>query len=143
MATGRSPFNLPPGEINKKATRIIKDIRLIPLPRARRTPLFSLSLTTYMSGLHRFIPLVKLDYGGVKTLFFKSVKRNVADYCWAGANGRFNDRRTTTFYCLRGNRRPRRARWRSPSSSDCALKTLKACCGVSIKYPNVQPTISK
>lgn len=64
-----SPFNLPPGEIQKKATRIIKDIRLIPPPHSRRTPLFSLSLTTYMSGLRRLILLVKLDYSRVKTLF--------------------------------------------------------------------------
>lgn len=41
-----------------------------------------------MSGRARFIPLVKLDYGGAETLFFRPVKGNVADYCWSGAKRR-------------------------------------------------------
>lgn len=66
----RSPFNLPPGEINNKARRTIKDIRLSLLPA--RLYLVSLYVRACVSGLRRFILPVKLDYAGEKNASFSS-----------------------------------------------------------------------
>lgn len=82
----RSPFNLPPGETNKKATRIIKDIRLIPpnppLPPTH-TPLFSLPGRRARLGSARLCCLSNSITTEQKT----PVKRDAAEYRRDGADG--------------------------------------------------------